>query len=70
MQTLEAVLSWGDEEIPVGTLAARGHRVLFEYAPSFLAAPLPISPFKLPVRAGDQMELKIAGIGSASVRFV
>lgn len=52
MQSLEVVLSWGDEDVPVGTLAMRGHRVYFEYAPSFLATPLPISPFKLPVRAG------------------
>jgi serine/threonine-protein kinase HipA len=52
MQSLEVVLSWGDEDVPVGTLAAREHRIYFEYAPSFLADPLPLSPFKLPVRAG------------------
>ncbi|HEU0300707.1 MAG TPA: type II toxin-antitoxin system HipA family toxin [Longimicrobium sp.] len=52
MQSLEVVLSWGHEDVPVGTLAVRGHRVYFEYAPSFIADPLPISPFKLPVRGG------------------
>lgn len=52
MQTLEVMLSWGDKDVLVGTLAIRGHRVFFEYAPSFIAAPLPVSPFKLPVRPG------------------
>lgn len=52
MQSLEIMLSWGDEDVRIGTLAMRGHRVFFEYAPSFVADPLPISPFKLPVRAG------------------
>ncbi|MBW3570000.1 MAG: type II toxin-antitoxin system HipA family toxin [Gemmatimonadetes bacterium] len=52
MQSLEVFLSWGDEDVRVGTLAGRGHHVFFDYAPSFLARPLPISPFKLPVRPG------------------
>jgi serine/threonine-protein kinase HipA len=38
--------------VPVGTLAERDRRVYFEYDPAFLAGPLPISPFKLPVRPG------------------
>lgn len=52
MQSLEVVLAWGAAPVAVGTLAERGQRVYFEYAPSFLARPLPISPFKLPVRPG------------------
>jgi serine/threonine-protein kinase HipA len=52
MQSLEVMLSWGDADVSVCTLAMRGHRVYFEFAPSFIAEPLPISPFKLPVRPG------------------
>lgn len=52
MRTLEVRLDWGDRELVVGTLAEEGRRVYFEYAPSFLAAPLPISPFKLPTVPG------------------
>lgn len=52
MQSLEVVLSWSDQDVPVGTLAARDHRIYFEYAPSFLPDPLPLSPFKLPMHAG------------------
>jgi serine/threonine-protein kinase HipA len=52
MRTLEVRLSWGDEGIVVGTLGERERRIYFEYAPAFLEAALPISPFKLPVRPG------------------
>jgi hypothetical protein len=53
MQRLEVFLHWGDEEeIPVGVLATRDHALYFEYAATFLADPLPISPFKLPVQSG------------------
>lgn len=52
MRTLEVRLDWGDREIAVGTLAEAERRIYFEYAASFLEAPLPISPFKLPVRPG------------------
>lgn len=52
MQALEVILSWGDHDVRVGVLAIRGHRVFFEYTASFVAHPLPISPFKLPVRPG------------------
>lgn len=52
MRTLEVRLDWGDREVVVGTLAEEGRRIYFEYAPSFLASPLPISPFKLPARPG------------------
>ena len=37
---------------PVGRLAWRDGRSYFEYDPAFLEDPLPLSPFKLPVRPG------------------
>jgi serine/threonine-protein kinase HipA len=53
MRRLEVRLHWSDDdERVVGTLGEQGRRVFFEYAPSFLEAPLPISPFKLPVAPG------------------
>jgi serine/threonine-protein kinase HipA len=52
VRTLEVRLDWGGREVVVGTLAEDDRRVYFEYAPSFLAAPLPISPFKLPAVPG------------------
>ena len=36
----------------IGQLAMSGHKVYFEYAPSFLADPLWLSPFKLPPKPG------------------
>src|SRR5690349_17595984 len=38
--------------IRVGRLATREREVLFEYAPQFLRAALPLSPFKLPAQPG------------------
>lgn len=52
MQRLEVKLDWGDGQVVVGTLAERERRVYFEYDSTFLKAPLPISPFKLPARPG------------------
>lgn len=52
MRRLEVRLDWGDRETVVGTLAEQGRGIYFEYAASFLEAPLPISPFKLPARPG------------------
>jgi serine/threonine-protein kinase HipA len=52
MRTIEVRLDWGDETRPVGTLAEEGRGIYFEYTASFLHDPLPISPFKLPVRPG------------------
>ncbi|HET6763501.1 MAG TPA: type II toxin-antitoxin system HipA family toxin [Longimicrobiaceae bacterium] len=52
MRRLEVRLHWGDGETVVGLLAEHDRRVYFEYDPAFLAAPLPISPFKLPPRPG------------------
>ncbi len=52
MRRLEVYLDWDSESLWVGTLAERDRRIFFEYSPSFLDAPLPISPIKLPVRGG------------------
>lgn len=52
MRKLQVQLDWGDEQTVVGTLAERDRRIYFEYAPDFIDAPLPISPFKLPVKPG------------------
>ena len=52
MRRLEVLLDWYDEPIRVGTLAERDRRIYFEYATSFIDDPLPLSPFKLPVRPG------------------
>jgi serine/threonine-protein kinase HipA len=52
VRSLEVRLDWGERQVVVGTLAEQGRGTYFEYAPSFLDAPLPISPFKLPVRPG------------------
>jgi len=65
MQRLEVLLHWDDEaEVPVGVLAMRDHATYFEYAPSFLADPLPISPFKLPARPGiaEHSDRDFAGV--------
>ncbi|HSU17217.1 type II toxin-antitoxin system HipA family toxin [Longimicrobium sp.] len=51
MRTLEVRL-WGARQTTVGTLAEEGRGIYFEYTPAFLADPLPISPFKLPVKPG------------------
>ena len=37
---------------PVGILSQNGRDTLFQFAESFLAAPLPLSPLRLPVRQG------------------
>lgn len=52
MRRLEVRLDRGGEQVVVGTLAEQERRIYFEYAAAFLDAPLPLSPFKLPVRAG------------------
>jgi serine/threonine-protein kinase HipA len=52
MRSLEVFLDWGAEQVRVGTLALRGNAVYFEYDSTFVAHPLPISPFKLPVGPG------------------
>jgi serine/threonine-protein kinase HipA len=52
MRKLEVRLDWGDEQVVVGTLAERDRRIYFEYDHGFVDGPLPISPFKLPVKPG------------------
>lgn len=52
MRRLEVRLDWGSQDVRVGTLAEQDGRVYFEYNAAFIAAPLPLSPFKLPVRSG------------------
>jgi serine/threonine-protein kinase HipA len=52
MRKLEVRLDWGDEQVLVGTLAEQKGRIYFEYDAAFLESGLPISPFKLPLRAG------------------
>jgi serine/threonine-protein kinase HipA len=52
MRKLEARLDWGDEQVVVGTLAEQEGQVYFEYDSTFVANPLPISPFNLSVRSG------------------
>lgn len=41
-----------DDSMPVGTLAEDHGRVVFEYAPDFLATGLNLSPFQLPLEPG------------------
>jgi len=41
-----------DEQMPVGTLAEREHRVYFEYDVDWLARGIELSPFTLPARHG------------------
>ncbi|MDQ3919856.1 MAG: type II toxin-antitoxin system HipA family toxin [Acidobacteriota bacterium] len=52
MRKLDVRLDWGDEQVLVGTLAEQERVLYFEYDSAFIAKPLPISPFKLPVRPG------------------
>lgn len=37
---------------PLGTIAEAGPRLYFEYHPTFIANPLPVSPLRAPVQAG------------------
>lgn len=64
MHRLEVGLDWGDEKVVVGTLAEQERRIYFEYDPAFLDSPLPISPFKLPVRPGlfEHTEQEVAEV--------
>ena len=47
---------WDEQTLmPVGRLATtaeRGRRIVFEFDPTYLAEPLPLSPLRLPVRPG------------------
>ncbi|MBF5058604.1 type II toxin-antitoxin system HipA family toxin [Candidatus Neptunochlamydia vexilliferae] len=44
----------GEKKIPLGTLALKQRKILFEYAPEFIETKLEISPFKLPLKRGVQ----------------
>lgn len=52
MQKLNVVLDFGDIQREVGTLVLDQRIVHFAFAEKFLAQPLPLSPFKLPVQPG------------------
>jgi serine/threonine-protein kinase HipA len=51
---LDVRLDIGARQLAVGRLAWRDRRALFEYAPEFLAAGLPLSPLRLPLKPGVQ----------------
>ncbi|QYE37236.1 type II toxin-antitoxin system HipA family toxin (plasmid) [Polymorphobacter sp. PAMC 29334] len=51
---LDVRLDIGARQLKVGRLAWRDRRALFEYAPEFLAAGLPLSPLRLPLKPGVQ----------------
>lgn len=51
---LDVRLDVGARRLTVGRLAWRDRRALFEYAPEFLAAGLPLSPLHLPLNPGVQ----------------
>ncbi len=53
VELLRVALDFGGRPtLPVGRLVPDNGRIYFEYAPEFLAAGLPISPYKLPMKAG------------------
>ncbi len=54
VERLSVSLALAGPAVPVGTLAwsRADRRAYFEYDPAFLAAPLPLAPFRLPARAG------------------
>ena len=60
MRKLEVRLDWGDEQVVVGRLAEQERRVYFEYDGTFVANPVPLSPFKLPQRKLVQTYLHLA----------
>jgi serine/threonine-protein kinase HipA len=53
-ELLDVQLEIGARRLKVGRLAWRDRRALFEYAPEFLDAKLPISPLHLPLNPGVQ----------------
>ena len=65
MRRLEVRLNFGideeGEQVPtrkVGELAEDGPQIYFEFAPEFLAAPLPFSPYLLPVEPGLKQHME------------
>jgi serine/threonine-protein kinase HipA len=53
-EILNVGLDFGMQQRKVGRMAQRRHEIFFEYDPSFLADPLPISPLRLPLKSGLQ----------------
>ena len=50
---LRVSFAFGPQDVlPVGVLSQTGRDSIFQFDAAFLAAPLPLSPFKLPVRPG------------------
>lgn len=56
VEVMRIVLDLEGVERQLGRLAwsSKERRAYFEYVPEFIAAPLPVSPFRLPVRSGMQ----------------
>ena len=54
INSLNVVLDFGSQKIPVGKLASQNRQVYFEYDAEFLQKNLEISPFKLPLQSGVQ----------------
>ena len=53
LDRLAVSLAFGSEErVAVGMLSQSGRDSLFQFDDAFLAAPLPLSPFRLPARPG------------------
>jgi serine/threonine-protein kinase HipA len=52
---LDVRLDIGSRRLKVGRLAWSDRRAMFEYAPEFLAAGLPLSPLRLPLKPGVQI---------------
>lgn len=52
VEKLNVSLELFDRELEVGRIALINRRIYFEYAPSFLATGLQISPYKLPLKPG------------------
>ena len=56
LDTLEVRLRFApDRQHQVGLLALAGRDLVFQYAEEFLGSPLPLSPFRLPVKPGIQV---------------
>jgi serine/threonine-protein kinase HipA len=68
MKTLEVRLRFAaDDEIVVGTLSQLERDSVFQFAPSFLASPLPISPFRLPMSSSVQIYDRKGGMETFGV---
>lgn len=52
VKLLNIFLVFGDDRLEVGRLALVRRKIYFEYAPSFIASGLEISPAKLPLQSG------------------